>query len=201
MKIKKVIKSKRHLIIFSILIFSFPFVLGCLYPIIAIDFAIDANELLKYFATAFGIFASFATYRHEINKQKKLKRHDLQPDVFVDVKTKPDNAQVYIVSIYNHSNYPIKEYFIFEIYVKEPMQNYRDYKICFNKTDDEFEKLKEKEGNLINVCCDENIMDIDGLPKYILINCDDNENNMWNCIFEKKDIQQKKYYIPYYELI
>ena len=85
-------KLKKHKteIIFCILLFLFPILVGLIYALpLPQVIKVESGDLLGYYATTFGILGSFYTYRQEKRKSHIEHLRELRPCLIVEI-TEPD---------------------------------------------------------------------------------------------------------------
>ena len=58
------------------------------------------------------------------------------------------------------------------------------------------EEQAEMTINRFNITMDPDIIDSDGYPKYVQIQCEDKDSNSWNCCYYKIKNCEKVYYYP-----
>lgn len=106
-KIKKIIRKNRIAIIFFLAILIFPiFVkLACLIPCLK-EIGIASDECLAFYGTAFGIFASFYTYRAEKRKSELQHRRDLMPKISIELQQRRTQRELFDLSIYISEDRP-----------------------------------------------------------------------------------------------
>lgn len=68
-------------IFLSIGLLLFPVILGLIYKIPVTFIDIESGDLLSYYAVAFGLFASFLTYRADKEKKDHARKEDLRPKI------------------------------------------------------------------------------------------------------------------------
>lgn len=191
-KIKKIIRKNRIAIIFFLAILMFPiFVkLACLIPCLK-EIGIASDECLAFYGTAFGIFASFYTYRAEKRKSELQHRRDLMPKISIELQQRRTQRELFDLSIYISEDRPFFDVFLFDEYVFGKVEESEKISISFGLSKEQQDCLKPD----VNVSVDEDeIMDTDGYPKYIQIVCHDIENTGWVCNFDKVDCNGKRFY-------
>lgn len=135
--------------------------------------ALDSGDLLAYCGTAFGIIGSFLTYRYEINKNKKERLKEIKPTFIVEVTELDPSLKLFNINIINQTKHRISYLYIYDTFVSSTVLDRYSFKITYNKSVDETEEIKPD----YNINADLNILDEDGFPKYIQLNCDDIEGN------------------------
>lgn len=191
--IKKFFKQNKSLFWILVILFFFPIVIGLIYALpLPQVVAVESGDLLAYYGTAFGILGSFATYRYEVNKNKKEKIKELKPVFIVDVKRTDTENNVFNVDIVNRSQQTLSFLHLYDEFVSALFEGHYSFKVTYNKTIEEVEDLKPD----YNITMDSEIIDADGFPKYVQLLCDDSEGNAWNCCYYKIKDCNKVYYYP-----
>ena len=188
-------KLKKHKteIIFCILLFLFPIIVGLVY---ALPFPqvikVESGDLLGYYATTFGILGSFYTYRQEKRKSHIEHLRELRPCLIVEI-TEPDKNGVFSLSINNHSHNVLTNFYLYDAFLSSTIKKGKNtYTVTYNKTSEEANALAPQ----FNIVMDDDIIDPDGYPRYVQILCDDSDGNTWDCWYQKIDDCGKIYYYP-----
>ena len=171
----------------------FPLAVGFIYALPLpqiIDVA--SGDLLAYYGTAFGILGSFIAYRLEIKKQKKERTRELRPVFFVEVTSSDVSKGLYDINISNRSEQALSYLYFYDEFVETRIQENYSFQVTYNNKNEKSETTVRK----FNITVDPDIIDSDGYPKYVQIQCDDKDGNSWNCCYYKVKDSEKIYYYP-----
>lgn len=189
---KKYIANNKGLFVIGMILFLFPIVVGLIYALpLPQIVAVDSGDLLGYYATVFGIWGSFYTYRLEKRKSEKERRNDLKPHFIVEITEKNKN-DVFSLTISNYIKSRVSHLYLYDCFLSSELKEKYNLKVTYLKTIEEEDKLKPN----YNITMDDEILDTDGYPKYVQIICDDIEGNTWNCCYHKINDCGKIYYYP-----
>lgn len=181
----------RHLCKYEIIaiVLCFPLFIGGIYALpIPQVIAVDVGELLTYYATAFGILGSFMQYRYEVKKRKKERNKELKPTLEVQVSRNADE-KTFNIKVKNYSDKILKVFDIYEHLVEENAEKERLFRVGYNLPEKDVQSLC---GGVINVEMERNIIGDDGYPKSVMLLCEDIDENMWLCNFNRVG----SYYYP-----
>lgn len=189
-------RNKFQLILVSIL-FIFPLIVGLIYYLPVPQFiAVDSAALLTYYGTAFGIFSSFLTYRHEKIKEKKARNHSLMPKFLVEVtQSDPsdENNDIFNISITNLTENNLFYLFLYDEPISKQVPQKLIKKVAYYHSS-ELPPLPE---GCLNITPDDpEILDSDKWPKYVQLVCDDIDGNCWNCCYFRTEFNGKTLYYP-----
>lgn len=191
-KYKNYIKNHKGLVIIIAILLIFPIVVGLIYALpLPQIVAVDSGDLLAYYATAFGILGSFYTYRLEKRKNEKERRNELKPNFIIEI-IKRDKNDIFSLKISNHAKSSISHLYLYDEFLSVEAKEKYTLKISYLKSIEEINKLKPD----FNITADDNIIDVDGYPKYIHLICDDSDRNTWSCCYHKISDCGKVYYYP-----
>lgn len=172
--------------------FLFPIVVGMIYALpLPQIVAVDSGDLLGYYATVFGIWGSFYTYRLEKRKSEIERNNDIKPQFIVEL-SKNDKSDIFSLIIRNHSKSTVSHLHLYDCFLSSEAKDKCSLKITYLKTIEEEDKLKPD----FNITMDDDIMDVDGYPKYVQLLCDDMDGKTWNCCYHKINDCGKIYYYP-----
>lgn len=189
---RKLIKNK-GMVGLLVILFIFPLIVGGLYALpLPQIIAVDAESLLAYYATVFGIIGSFITYRHELNKRKKERIRELKPTFIIEVTQEDKQLNIFKIDIINHSKQQLSFLYFYDEFISAIVEERYTFKTTYNKTISE-EKVAAPD---YNITMDPKIIDEDDFPKYIQLLCDDGDGNAWNCYYYKVNDCNKIYYYP-----
>ena len=185
---------KKNIIIYVIvfIILVFPVLVSFLYTL-PLPCIINSKigDLLAYYGASFGILASFLIYRQDKKEAKKEKIQKFKPCITIDVEKK---NEVFVIKMNTYSVLASIEFF--DKHIPDSMDKKYVINACFCKKADEYNNLKKEIPNLINVILDDDIIDIDGYPKYLLISCDNVNGETWAFTFEKIKNENDVFYTP-----
>ena len=182
-KLKKYIKKNNFIILFVIIILLFPIVLGLFYTIDGPSIIpIEPEGLLSFYGTAFGIFSSFVLFILEKRKDKEERNRDIKPILTVECEKVDD---VFKLTINNFTQKEIKQIMLYDEYLCNYIKGKKEVYVSYMKSPKEFKYSKANCNDLLNITLDENIIDIDGYPKYITVDSEDIDNKMWTYEFRK----------------
>lgn len=191
-KYKKYIKNNKGLVILIAILLIFPIVVGLIYALpLPQIVAIDSGDLLGYYATTFGILGSFYTYRLEKRKNEKERKSELKPNFIIEI-IKRDKNDIFSLKISNHARSSISHLYLYDVFLSAEAKEKYTLKISYLKSIEEVNKLKPD----FNITADDDIIDVDGYPKYIHLMCDDSDRNTWSCCYRKITDCEKIYYYP-----
>lgn len=189
-KIIKIIRKNTAIILFlAILLFPLVVKLICLIPPLK-EIGLDSDGCLAFYGTAFGIFASFYTYRAEKRKSELQHRRDIMPKISIELQQRRTQRELFDLSIYISGDRPLFDVFLFDEYVFGKIGKSEKISISFGLSKEQQDSLKPD----VNVLADEIIDTTDEYPKYIQIVCHDIENTGWVCNFDKVDCNGKRFY-------
>lgn len=189
-KIIKIIRKNTAIILFlAILLFPLVVKLICLIPPLK-EIGLDSDGCLAFYGTAFGIFASFYTYRAEKRKSGLQHRRDIMPKISIELQQRRTQRELFDLSIYISGDRPLFDVFLFDEYVFGKIGKSEKISISFGLSKEQQDSLKPD----VNVLADEIIDTTDEYPKYIQIVCHDIENTGWVCNFDKVDCNGKRFY-------
>ena len=189
-KIIKIIRKNTAIILFlAILLFPLVVKLICLIPPFK-EIGLDSDGCLAFYGTAFGIFASFYTYRAEKRKSELQHRRDIMPKISIELQQRRTQRELFDLSIYISGDRPLFDVFLFDEYVFGKIGKSEKISISFGLSKEQQDSLKPD----VNVLADEIIDTTDEYPKYIQIVCHDIENTGWVCNFDKVDCNGKRFY-------
>lgn len=193
LKIKAFFKQNRVITILWIFLFAFPLVIGGVYALpLPQIIAVDSGNLLAYYGTAFGIFASFIIWHFEKKKQKKQRIKELKPVFLIKISLIDSVEELFTVDIINCSEHLLSYMYFYDEFVEERFKERYSFRTTYNKTVEQQERLKPR----FNITVDADIIDSDGYPKYVQIMCNDRDGNFWNCCSRKVKDCEKIYYFP-----
>ena len=152
----------------------------------------NSGDLLAYYGTAFGIFGSFVTYRHETEKKAKERNRELKPIFLVDVKRDGLNPELFHIKLTNDTKSKVSYLYFYDEFVSPVIEKNYSFKVMYSQD----EKNVETSNPDYNITVDDEILDSDNYPKYIQILCDDVDGNTWNCCYYKVKNGSKPYYYP-----
>ena len=196
MKKRYLLKKYKTEIIIGLFILFFPIIVGLIYNIPCPQIiAVEVGDLLAFYGTAGGIFASFVTYRNEKKKEKNSKRKELMPSFAVVVEKTEENPKMFRIKIRKLSESQITYVNLYDEYLTNVMEkeNVKTVTYCLSEEELEKEKLEPD----FNITCNDNIIDPnDNYPEYVQIICEDMENNCWSCCYFKINNGNEYYYYP-----
>jgi hypothetical protein len=187
-KFKRFLKKNKYFI----WIWIFPLIIEFIY---ALPFSqiinVNSGDLLQFYATALGIYTSVMTYRDEKIIEKKNRTETHRPCFVVDIKKV---GEVFETKITKLSKEPIWRVLLYDEYVADNVNSFlgKNLRIAFGKKIEEEIQLNVD----YNICCDSDILDEDGYPKYFQIICDDVVGNTWNVEFSKYTEGKRVEYYP-----
>jgi membrane protein implicated in regulation of membrane protease activity len=193
------------LLIFLIALIIFPFAFYLIFnKFIKENISIDMGDMLSYYGSVFAIVGSFiAVYiankideKNRKDEEKKKNKEELENRKPLFAIEKIEKKKGYFsVEIKNLTDRIFLDVCLYDEMVAKiwNSKTSRQFKIAFEKTNDEIEKIG---GDVINVT--EQIIEFDdkGYPKEIFIICADYINkDLWICNFILKRDINKRYYI------
>ena len=192
-KLKKHYKHHKAEYFVSIVLLTIPLALKWIY--ISLDeksIVFQPSDILTYFGVAVGMFGSFVVYREEKAKEKKEREDRLRPDFGVHLELVDPEEEIFKLTILLYSESVLRSVYLYDNYCSDRISDQEAFFITYSGA-----REKAYQGKpLYNISCDDNILDKDGWPHYIQINCDDTERQMWDCIFRKCSDGEHIYYTP-----
>lgn len=184
MKSFKRFKTSTLLFVFVVFIFLFPLLIGIICALNLPNIInVASGDLLSYYAVAFGILASYLTYKNEKYKMNITRRKELTPK-FV-VKINKNNKTNYNIDITNCTENTYTDIFFYGEFIDSVI----------------YDKINKK-NNIIMYDIDlqellgTSYIDEDGLPTYFQMNCTDKDGNIWSCEYNKQGKYKDAYYYP-----
>lgn len=188
-RIKKIIKSYTFKIF--VILFFFSLVVGFIYglPIPQI-IDIDSGSLLAYYGTAFGIFASFLTYRLQQKNAKEERFNELKPRILIKVDKCECTENMFAIQI---DNIPKRKYlYLYDEIVPENIEEKLKLCVLYCSIKEKQEEFKDE----YDIAVDDQLIDSDGYPEYVQILFEDIHGNGWECCFDKIKDGSSIYYYP-----
>lgn len=165
-----------------------PFVLGLLNKWKVLDFfGIPFVNLLTYYGTTLGVFTTIYTYLDRKWKDEKEKEEKDKPKLFVEVKRNIADMDVYDITIENLNNALMSCVYLYDCYVKQVLGEKETFHVAFGKKSEIVRDAFSVDGSI-------NIIEKDGLPKYVQVMFEDKKGNYWEYNFDKIKNGEQKYY-------
>lgn len=179
----------------SLLLFPFLVIAICGMPCLQ-KFSLNSGELLTYYGVVFGIFASYYKYSEDRKKAEREKRVQQTPAFSVALERLPENDRLFHISIALIKNVIIRDIYLYDefLYASLSKDQYIQKTIGFSLTKEEKQEIQTPFD--LNITMDNEILDVDGYPKYVQIVCDDLEGNSWVCDFSKVVSSNQVLYHP-----
>ena len=184
---------------FAILVLSMiliPAIIEGIYSLpIKHSFSIDASSLLSFCGIAVGIIGSFCLYRYEKKCEETKRQKELQPSFLAEVIS--NEYGIFNIRIRSLTQSVFTHLYLYDELWVEMVSKDMNVCVSFCKTKEDFQKLRHQ-GAKMNITVDEDIIQLDGYPKYIQLTCEDIDGNTWVCDFYKVNDCGK---ITYYQRI
>lgn len=190
--LEKRIENNKPLFITIVIMFIFPIIVGLIYALPVPQFvAVECGDLLGYYATVFGIWGSFYTYRLEKQKSERERKREIMPHFAVNV-SKAETSNAFLLSIKNIGTSCLSQLSLYDSFLASEVDKEYTLTVTYLKTVEEEEKIKPD----FNINMDNDIIDADGYPKYVQLLCDDIDGHTWDCSYYKINDCGKIYYYP-----
>ena len=172
----------------------FPVIIDLIYAISTKQIVnISAGDLLSFYGAALGIFVSFVTYRYEKKKEDIARQKELKPIFQVEVVQDDENKGIFNIKIKKLSEKPLRYAYLYGEYSCDVVESEVSYRVSYNQNDN-FEKKYNPDFNICGY--DNDLLDKNGIPRYVQILCEDIDGNLWSCSFDKVTDSGKTYYYP-----
>lgn len=182
--IKRSFRKNKVFIKLVVAILIFPLIIGLFYEINGPSaIPIEPEGLLSFYGTAFGIFASFVTFVLERRKKKEERNLEIKPNFLIELEKM--DKDVFKLIINNFSENGIKQVFVYDEFLCSHINNKTEINISYLKSKSELNNIKLEYDKIKNITVDKDIIDIDGYPKYIVVDSEDIDNRMWSSEFRK----------------
>lgn len=157
--------NKTPILLFTGLLL-FPVILGLIYKIPVTFIDIGIGDLLSYYAVAFGLFASFLTYRADEEKKDHARKEGLQPKIELSFEfDKVEKLSRLCINNPTKNDYTI---------------NYVGLNIDFDDENERSLNARKQLEFILEYCAE-------AYPEHIHIGIKDSDNNEWAVGFEHQD--------------
>lgn len=192
-KITAFFESNRTAVWIAIVLLVFPIIVGLIYALpLPQVIAVSSEDMLSFYGTAFGIFGSFILYRLEKKNEEKKRNKELKPIFSVEVELSDKEKGLFKININNLTQNKLTYLYLYDEFVSPQVEKHYSFQITFNKSKSEAKQLNPN----FNITMDSDIIDKDGLPKYVQLLCDDIDGNMWNYCLVKVNNFGTIFYYP-----
>ncbi len=194
-RLRRFVRRYRNIALIGILLFIFPLVVGFVYFLpIPQYIAVESGDLLSYYGTAFGLFASYITYRLEKKEREREADRRNSPRLIVDIERYGtiEDCGLFYLRIQNKSEGTLTHFGVYHEHLCNAIETEKLFRIAVTSGS------SDKNLADVDVVCwvDSAEIEKNGYPKYIQILCEGNNGDSWICDFLKDGNPNSVHYYP-----